>query len=84
MRCEDLSPRQYERLNGKIWPMQGYLSRLIKRMNARGFRRDDNLMQKVLAASAAVHDLAVHVHYGSCPPPGLSPPGPLDDGPKAA
>jgi hypothetical protein len=84
MRSDDLSPKQYQRLQETIRPMKSYFARLIKRMNKRRFPRDDKLMQKVLAASAAIHDLEVHTHYGSCEPPGLSPLRPRDDGPKAA
>jgi|RhiMethySRZTD1v2_1073278.scaffolds.fasta_scaffold3659672_1 hypothetical protein len=73
MRSENLSPKQYERLHEKIRPINAYLTRLIQRMNKRRFPREDPLMRKVLAASAAIHDLEVHTHYGSCGPPGLSP-----------
>jgi hypothetical protein len=82
MRSDDLTPKQYERLREKIRPMKAYLARLVQRMNKRRFPREDPLMQKVLAASAAIHDLDIHVHYGSCGTPNLMPLTPRDDGPK--
>jgi len=79
MRCEDLTPKQYGALYDKIKPMKRYLALLIRRMNMRAFPDDDKLFQKVLAASAAIHELEVHVHYGSCGPPQLSPLRPREE-----
>jgi hypothetical protein len=84
MRCEDLMPKQYERLHEKIRPAKAYLARLIQRMNKRRFPLEDPLMQKVPAASAAIHDLDIHVHYRSCGTPNLTPLKPRDDGPAVA
>ena len=84
MRCEDLTPKQYQKLCDKIKPMKRYLALLIRRMNKRQFPSDDALLRKVLAASAAIHDLEVHVHYGSCGPPKLSPLRPRDSAPVDA
>ena len=64
--------------------MHAYLTRLIKRMNKARFPNDDPLWRKVLAASAAMHDLTIHVHYKGCDPPSLLPLSLRDDGPKAA
>ena len=61
MRCKDLTPRQYQALCGKIKPMK-HLAKLIRRMNKRQFPSEDALPRKVLAASAAIHDLETHCH----------------------
>jgi hypothetical protein len=84
MNSDDLSIHQYRALSDQLNPMHAYLNRLIKRMNKAKFPHDDPLWPKVLAASAALHDLTVHVHYKGCDPPKLSSLSPQDDGPKAA
>jgi hypothetical protein len=53
--------------------MKAYINKLIRRMNKRNFPTDDALFQKVLAASRAIHDLDIFVHYGSVGPPRSSP-----------
>jgi hypothetical protein len=63
MRSDDLTREQARALKNKLHPMLGYLSRLKRRMSYRGFLPDDELMQAVVRAEAAMHELHVLVHY---------------------
>jgi len=49
----------------------------------RQFPSDDKQFQKLLAASAAVHDLETHCHYGRRGQPQLSPLRPSDKGARS-
>jgi hypothetical protein len=66
MQSDDLSRDQARALKNKLHPMLGYLTRLRKRMAARGFTQDDPLLQVVQRAEMAMHELHVAVHYLSC------------------
>jgi hypothetical protein len=46
--------------------MLGYLGRLARRMEERGFPPDDPYYLLVLRAQDAVHRLSVETHYRSC------------------
>ena len=47
-------------------PMLGYLNRLERCMEQRGFPVDDKLWARVVDARDAMHALTVAVHYASC------------------
>ena len=66
MQADDLTRDQARALKNKLQPMLGYLSRLKRRMSYRGFLHDDELMQAVVRAEAAMHELHILVHYISC------------------
>ena len=66
MQANDLTREQARALKNKLRPMLGYLSRLKRRMSYRGFLHGDELMQAVVRAEAAMHELHVVVHYLSC------------------
>jgi hypothetical protein len=66
MRSDDLTKAQARALENKLAPMLGYLTRLKRRMVRRGFPLDDPLLNAVLRAEGAVHDLHVAMHYLTC------------------
>jgi hypothetical protein len=57
-----LSPQQLRILQVQLAHRLGYLSRLIRRMDARGFTPNDKLYQLATAAYQAVHQLHLEVH----------------------
>jgi hypothetical protein len=63
MRSDDLSREQCRTLENKLGPMLGYLHRLKKRMQSKGFPPDDPLVSLVGNAEDAMHRLHVDVHY---------------------
>ncbi len=66
MQCEDLTEEQADALKSKLRPMLRYLVRLKRRMTYKGFPPGDRLLQAVLRAESAIHELNVEVHYLSC------------------
>jgi hypothetical protein len=66
MRSDDLTRDQARALKNKLGPMLGYLNRLKKRMNNKGFPPDDELLRAVCKAEMAMHELHVATHYLAC------------------
>ena len=66
MRSDDLTIEQTRALKNKIQPMLGYLNRLKKRMSYKGFPHDDELLQAVVRAEFAMHELHIATHYLAC------------------
>jgi hypothetical protein len=66
MRSDDLTRDQARALKNKLQPMLGYLNRLKKRMQRRGFPPDDRLLIAACRAEEALHALSVEVHYVAC------------------
>jgi hypothetical protein len=66
MRSDDLTREQARALKNKLQPMLGYLNRLKKRMQRKGFPTDDRLLISACRAEDAMHALAVEVHYLTC------------------
>lgn len=66
MNSDDLTTTQAKRLALKTNPMQGYLFKLWRRLERRGFPIDDPLYLKVKASYEALHQLNVELHYMSC------------------
>ena len=66
MRSDDLTREQARALKNKIQPMLGYLHRLKKRMHHKGFPLDNELLDLVVKAEGALHELHVATHYLAC------------------
>ena len=66
MTSDDITTTQAKRLALKTNPMQGYLFKLWRRLERRGFPTSDPLYRKVMAAYEALHTLNVEVHYMTC------------------
>ena len=66
IQCDDLTAAQSRALKNKLQPMLGYLNRLVRRMNHRGFPPGDRLLTAVSRVEDAVHSLHVETHYLSC------------------
>jgi hypothetical protein len=69
MKSSDLNQWQRHALQNKIRPMSLYLTRLRKRMLAKGFRDDEPLFQAATDAERAVHSLYAHTHLLANPEP---------------
>ena len=61
-----LKPWQARQIAAVIRPAAGYLHRLERRMEGRGFPPADKLYQRVLRASDAVQALYVELNYLGC------------------
>ena len=61
-----LMPWQAKRIAAALRPALGYLSRLQRRMEQRGFPPRDPLYQLVERAYMALHHLFIELHYRSC------------------
>jgi hypothetical protein len=61
-----LRPWQARQIRATLRPALGYLSRLKRRMENRGFPPDDKLYVAVAAAYDALYGLCVDLHYRSC------------------
>jgi hypothetical protein len=57
---------QAKRIGAALHPALGYLSRLQRRMEQRGFPPQDQLYQLVTRAFEALHHLCIELHYRSC------------------
>jgi hypothetical protein len=57
---------QVEIIGAALRPALGYLSRLQRRMEVRGFPPQDPLYQLVLQAYQAMHHLGMELHYSTC------------------
>ena len=57
---------QLDALFAKLAPMAHYVRKLENRMHHECFPADDELFKLVEQASAAMHKLAIAVHYASC------------------
>jgi hypothetical protein len=66
MKTEDLSPEQLEKLYAAIWPRMNYIVRLEKRLKELGFKEEEPLRAKVLAARNAMQALHIQIHYARC------------------
>ena len=66
MCSDDLTREQARALKNKLQPMLGYLNRLKKRMHNKGFPPDDELLNLVVKAEGALHELQVATHYLAC------------------
>src|SRR5688572_2391476 len=66
MDSQSLKPWQAKRIAAVVRPAAGYLHRLQRRMEGRGFPPGDKLYQLVLRASDAVQALYVELNYLSC------------------
>jgi hypothetical protein len=61
-----LKPWQARVIYQALHPLLGYLHRLRKRMERRGFPPDDKLLKLTEKACDAIHALAIELHYRSC------------------
>jgi hypothetical protein len=66
MRSDQLTRKQYEVLKEQIRQQLRYLNRLQSRMSKRGFLHGEPLLQRVIEARAAMHNLHIELHYLSC------------------
>jgi hypothetical protein len=66
MDSRDLTLAQLDALFAKLAPMSHYLRKLENRMHHECFPADDELFKLVEEAAAAMHRLAIHVHYAAC------------------
>lgn len=57
MDSNQLTPKQREQLKTTIWKYQLFLNRLVDRMNAMSFPKDDPLYVAALKAQAGVNEL---------------------------
>jgi hypothetical protein len=62
----DLTPEQLDRINKRLRPTLGYLTRLAKRMHAERFPEVDQLRLLTIEARNALRSLTMSVHYLSC------------------
>jgi hypothetical protein len=61
-----LKPWQAKRIGAVLYPALGYLSRLQRRMEQRGFPAQDPLYLLVTRAFEVLHHLCIELHYRSC------------------
>ena len=66
MDSRDLTLAQLDALFAKLAPMAHYVRKLENRMHHECFPADDELFRLVEQASAAMHSLAIAVHYAAC------------------
>lgn len=66
MSSRGLKPWQAKRIAAALGPALGYLHRLQRRMEQRGFPPQDPLYQLVGRAYEAMHHLYIELHYRSC------------------
>jgi hypothetical protein len=66
MRSDQLTRRQCEVLKEQIRRQLSYLNHLQARMIKRRFVQGDPLLQRVIDARAAMHNLHIELHYLSC------------------
>jgi hypothetical protein len=66
MDSSQITTEQAEKIKDAIGPAFGYLSRLVRRMERRGFPPDDKLSQLATAAYDRMHHLWIDRHYRSC------------------
>jgi hypothetical protein len=62
----NLTREQAGALIAKIGPMQGYLFRLLRRMETVGFLQADPLYRLVRDAEVELHRMSVELRYRSC------------------
>jgi hypothetical protein len=65
MNADDLTPKQVQRLNDAIRRQLGYLTRLVQRMERRGWEPSDRVFRAALDAQRAMYTLSVHLHYAA-------------------
>jgi hypothetical protein len=69
-----ITTEQAEKIKDAIGPAHGYLTRLVRRMERRGFPPDDRLFQLAREAQDRMQHLWITLHYMSikrgvgCPP----------------
>jgi hypothetical protein len=61
MNADELTRAQCRALKNKLEPMASYLHRLRVRMQRRGFPSDDPMLQLVVKAGEAVHELHIEM-----------------------
>jgi hypothetical protein len=66
MDSKTVRPWQAKKVYARLSPLVGYLHRLRRRMEKRGFPPDDKLLQLTAKAWDAVYALSVEVDYLSC------------------
>lgn len=66
MDSSQLTPRQARELHGRLSAMLGFLNRLLRRMEQRGFPQADPLYLAAVDARDRLHDLCVKTHLLSC------------------
>lgn len=66
MDSSQLTPRQARELHRRLTEMLGFLNRLLRRMEQRGFPQRDPLYLASVDARDKLHDLCVKVHLLSC------------------
>jgi hypothetical protein len=66
MNSEDIKTWQAKKVNEKIGPTLGYLTRLKARLDKRGFKSSDPFYQIVAKAQDALQHLVTETHYLSC------------------
>ena len=65
MDSSQITTEQAAKLFAVIRPTVGYLSRLVQRMERRGFPPDDQLLQLATAAFDRMYHLSMTLHYMS-------------------
>jgi hypothetical protein len=63
---DDLTAEQIESLLAKVTPALQYFYRLRRRIEQRGFPRDDKVRVLVERTHDALHDLRIALHYAAC------------------
>lgn len=66
MDSSQLTPKQARELHRRLTEMLGFLNRLLRRMEQRGFPQSDPLYLVSVDARDKLHDLCVKVHLLSC------------------
>ena len=66
MDSSQLTTRQARELHARLTSMLGFLNRLLRRMEQRGFPQSDPLYQAGVRARDSLHDLCVKAHLLSC------------------
>lgn len=66
MDANDLTTEQAARMRASLIPALGYLGRLCRRMEQKGFAPDDKLYGLATKANDAMQHLCVELHYLSC------------------
>jgi hypothetical protein len=65
MNADDLTPEQVQRLDDAIRRQLGYLTRLVQRMERRGWEPSDRVFRATVDAQRARYKLSVHLHYAA-------------------
>jgi hypothetical protein len=66
MDSEELTTEQAAKMHKSLFRLANYLSRVVKRMERRGFPPDDPLFKSARRAYDAVCSFCMDLHYLSC------------------